>query len=153
MRQFRDEAGVEWQVYQTERNLSAEQRRDHLLPVEYRHGWLVFETADEKRRLAPIPEGWSELSDQALAGLCASAAAQSRRSKEGGETGASDSHLLSELQSVEERLTKTLDAVCEAPAVEKLDTGELIRVEETLALAASAAKEAISLRRKRRSTA
>jgi hypothetical protein len=41
--------------------------------------------------------------------------------------------------------------VCDAPAVEKLDTGELIRVEETLAIAAETAKQVVSLRRKRRS--
>ncbi len=36
-------------------------------------GWLVCETAGEKRRLAPIPSGWESLSDEALAELCVSA--------------------------------------------------------------------------------
>lgn len=29
-------------------------------------GWLTFESADEKRRLAPIPSGWDSLSDEEL---------------------------------------------------------------------------------------
>jgi hypothetical protein len=29
-------------------------------------GWLVFETAGEKRRLAPVPPGWAQLSDADL---------------------------------------------------------------------------------------
>ena len=27
----------------------------------FEQGWLVFESADEKRRLAPVPAGWEEL--------------------------------------------------------------------------------------------
>lgn len=42
-------------------------------------GWLAFESETEKRRLAPIPEGWTELSDQALAALCARATPAPRR--------------------------------------------------------------------------
>ena len=29
-------------------------------------GWLVFETKGEKRRLAPVPPNWAELSDAEL---------------------------------------------------------------------------------------
>jgi len=169
MRTFRDAAGVEWQMYQAERKLEGE-RRDHLLPAEYRHGWLVFESATEKRRLAPVPPGWRDLSDQALAALCASATVQARRSKpddrpapmpnddrgegrgarkaSGGE--ASSDPDRSRLEEVEVRLSETLEDVCDAPEVGTLDTGEWIRVEESLAIAADAAKEAVSLRRKRR---
>jgi hypothetical protein len=149
MRQFRDAAGVDWQVYQTDRSASAERGRDHLLPAEYREGWLVFESATEKRRLAPVPPGWSDLSDEALAGLCASATPPTRgprrRDKEAAPQGAA------ELHAVEERLNKTLEEVCDAPDAEKLDTGELMRVEKKLAVATQAAKEAVSLRRQRRS--
>jgi len=156
MRQFRDAAGVQWTVYQTERNASAE-RRDHLLPAEYRHGWLVFESATEKRRLAPVPPRWSDLSDEALVTLCESAVLQTRRAKntddrtakEGAEV--ADASLGSELKTVEKRLTESLSEVCESPEAEKLDTGELIRVEAKLAIASEAAKKAVSLRQKRRS--
>ena len=150
MRQFRDAAGVEWQVHLTDRTIAAEHRRDHLLPAEYREGWLVFESDTEKRRLAPVPEGWSDLSDEALSALCSNATVQTRREKRGEER--SVEPVAEELLSAtEERLAETLHEVCEAPAVEKLDTGELIRVEETLAIAAEAAKQVVSLRRKRRS--
>ncbi len=36
-------------------------------------GWLAFETDGDKRRFAPIPAGWEELSDQELEALCARA--------------------------------------------------------------------------------
>ena len=166
MRQFRDNAGVEWQVYQTERAAAADRRRDHLLPVEYREGWLVFESESEKRRLAPVPPDWAQLSDEALAAFCASAAIQTRAAKrsepratgdaadvaalgqeERGRTGIE----AAELQATEKRLKQTLSQVCDAPSVDKLDTGELIRVKETLAIAAETAKKVVSLRRKRRS--
>ena len=166
MRQFRDAAGIEWNVYHTERNASAE-RRDHLLPAEYRHGWLLFESASEKRRLAPVPPAWSDLSDEALAALCASAPVQIRRARNADESAAegvarqaepprarSDAPLAesssSELHKVEKRLTESLEEVCETPDAEKLNTGELIRVEEALSIAADAAKKAVSLRQKGR---
>jgi hypothetical protein len=113
-----------------------------------------------------VPPGWAELSDEALAALCASATLQTRGSKrseqrarrdvadvaalgqeERGRTGLEGA----ELQATEKRLTETLSQVCDAPSVEKPDTGELIRVEETLAIAAETAKKVVSLRRKRRS--
>ena len=173
MRAFRDAAGVEWQVYQAERKADGE-RRDHLLPAEYRQGWLVFESATEKRRLAPVPAGWLELSDEALAALCATATVQTRRAnagdrpaplpnddrdlegrrarealERGREVSNDPDH--AKLEEVHVRLNETLEEVCDAPAAEMLDTGELIRVEESLAIAADAAKEAVSLRRKRQS--
>lgn len=33
---------------------------------EYSAGWLVFQSAEEKRRFAPAPPGWSEFSDRDL---------------------------------------------------------------------------------------
>jgi len=50
-----------------------------------------------------------------------------------------------QLRELETRLSSALYAVCGLPPPEKLNTGELIRVEETLALATEAAKEAVSL--------
>lgn len=37
-------------------------------------GWLCFESASEKRRLAPIPIGWEELHSAQLRDLCSIAA-------------------------------------------------------------------------------
>lgn len=36
------------------------------LPPKLAHGWIAFECSDERRRVAPIPEGWTELSEEAL---------------------------------------------------------------------------------------
>lgn len=36
-------------------------------------GWLAFESNLDKRRLAPIPAGWEELTDLDLEALCARA--------------------------------------------------------------------------------
>ena len=54
-----------------------------------------------------------------------------------------------EIKKAQKALASALDEAC-VPDVEELDTGELIRIEETLAAAGQAAKEAISLRLRRR---
>jgi len=53
-----------------------------------------------------------------------------------------------QLARLEDQLEKSLDEVCVSPSVKQVNTGELIRIEETLAIAAEAAKEAVSLRRR-----
>ena len=35
-------------------------RRTITVASEYSDGWLCFEGEDEKRRLAPVPDGWEE---------------------------------------------------------------------------------------------
>jgi hypothetical protein len=43
-----------------------------LLPASYCAGWLTFECEDgARRRLAPIPRGWDDLSETALQALLA----------------------------------------------------------------------------------
>jgi hypothetical protein len=32
-------------------------------------GWIAFQSREERRRLAPIPEGWTQLTDAELARL------------------------------------------------------------------------------------
>lgn len=159
MRQFRDASGVEWRVSFTERR-EASGRREHYLPEAFRQGWLLFESANEKRRLAPVPPGWESLPDEALAALCATASPGAPRRGDapavlpvdaeapGGESPGEP--LRPELQRVQRQLGDSIAQVCAADRVDRLDTGELIRVEESLAIAAEAAKEAVSLRRKLR---
>jgi hypothetical protein len=55
-----------------------------------------------------------------------------------------------QLERLEHKIEKSLGEVCAAPAVRDVNTGELIKIEETLAIAAEAAKEAVSLRRRLR---
>jgi hypothetical protein len=86
-REYTDSEHVFWRVWEVIPQ-SIERRRllDRRLigrPPERRHrretrlllsngaaqGWLVFESATERRRLRPIPVDWFETSDEALAAL------------------------------------------------------------------------------------
>lgn len=168
MRNFRDAAGVEWTVYITTPSIASGRRVQHLAEA-YRSGWLVFESATEKRRFAPVPAEWAHLSDQALAALCQAATPQPAHRRAVArerpiesavappttrepDAASARQPLRTELREVTTKLDATIERVCDERAaddgVKKLDTGELIRVEETLALAAEMAKEAVTLRRK-----
>jgi len=87
-REFTDADGTEWQAWEVipstaerrsagERRFGARERDDrrtrHQTRVKLEDGmalgWLVFECAAGKRRLHPIPSGWSTLSDEQLAQL------------------------------------------------------------------------------------
>ena len=66
-------------------------------------------------------------------------------------TESSEEHpLRPRLNEIQEKFATARDELCEAPHVSKLNTGELIKIDETLAIASEAAKEAVSLRRKLR---
>ena len=52
------------------------------------------------------------------------------------------------LRATESKLKEALEEVCEDTEVHEQDTGELIRIEETLDAAREEAKRAISLRRR-----
>lgn len=43
-----------------------------------REGWLTFQCGAERRRLAPIPQGWTTLSDETLLALAMKAATVAR---------------------------------------------------------------------------
>ena len=78
LREFTDEGGHRWEVCDVspayvERRSGVERRRQprpdaverrkhrqHRMVVapRFRNGWLIFESADERRRLGPIPPGW-----------------------------------------------------------------------------------------------
>jgi hypothetical protein len=51
------------------------------LPESFRQGWLVFESGDELRRVAPIPEKWEELSTEELRLRCHNAVGAPRRTR------------------------------------------------------------------------
>ena len=46
---------------------------------EFTYGWLCFETVGEKRRLAPIPEGWDRADDETIEQWCCVAKPAVRR--------------------------------------------------------------------------
>ena len=54
------------------------------------------------------------------------------------------------LAALQEHLESVREEICDIAHVSELNTGEMIRVEETLAIAAEAAKEVISVRRRMR---
>lgn len=91
-REFADASGMQWQVWEVvpssaERRESPERRSQARTEVGRRvrqelrirmestlaQGWLVFESAHEKRRLRPIPEGWEQRDDGGLARLLSEA--------------------------------------------------------------------------------
>jgi hypothetical protein len=90
-REFRDPAGVRWEVWEVqpallERRLRLDETPDldrrttarKRAPVahELRFGWLVFEAEGAegtKKRLAPVPSGWASLDEEGLNGLLARA--------------------------------------------------------------------------------
>ena len=78
-REFTDERGESWRVWDVHPD-SLERRMandHHLRPAHERrrtpHGWLAFENRYERRRLAPIPEGWQEMDATQLRHLLADA--------------------------------------------------------------------------------
>src|SRR4051812_25164456 len=97
VRTLRDAMGRSWTVWDVNpqmvdrRRSSAKtaptaerrRRREARAPLSngFERGWLTFETVGEKRRLAPIPEGWADLPDEELLALLSEATvtANSRR--------------------------------------------------------------------------
>ena len=92
---FTDDHGRAWEVWEVfpevvERRLNEERRtvpratpdrRQHVdirfrMAPELRDGWLAFQSNDERKRLAPIPSGWSSLDDAALGELASRATRQ-----------------------------------------------------------------------------
>lgn len=103
-RTFVDTDGVAWQVWEVRPSLlerrkmrerraapraEGERRRSNrprpLIAVkeELRDGWLAFRSANEHRRRAPIPEGWTEMDDQELRDLLAGAIRFERAHRQG----------------------------------------------------------------------
>ena len=52
---FVDESGTSWDVFEV---YPSEERTVARVPVAFRSGWLCFQSATERRRLAPIPFDW-----------------------------------------------------------------------------------------------
>lgn len=88
-REFLDRHGTAWKAWaviprSAERRGEADRRLDSREQGERRtrhevriqmdddiaRGWLAFESAEQNRRLRPIPEGWEDLPDDELVALC-----------------------------------------------------------------------------------
>ena len=65
LRDFTDASGTVWQVWDV---MPAHRQAGRALYAEgMAGGWLCFECAREKRRLAPVPERWAEYTDVEMA--------------------------------------------------------------------------------------
>ena len=69
-REFFDLHGQRWEVWDVRLGDRGEARA---VRPDLAEGWLAFESSSEKRRLAPIPSGWSDLPEELLGQLCARA--------------------------------------------------------------------------------
>jgi len=82
LREFCDAAGVTWKVW----HVTPEHMHPRTAAKDYlgdlQEGWLTFECAGERRRLADVPHAWHELSDSALAALSRSASPVKQRAPE-----------------------------------------------------------------------
>lgn len=82
LRGFTDSTGVEWRVWEvfptkagaTFVESSHTSLKTSLKETPFANGWLCFESPIEKRRLAPIPDGWEFRDLTALEALCRKAA-------------------------------------------------------------------------------
>jgi hypothetical protein len=92
-RRIQDSEGRKWDIWEVypsavERRMSGEHgaippkgdverrsRREYrvVVPQQLQNGWLAFQTGEERRRLAPIPERWATLADAELRELLARA--------------------------------------------------------------------------------
>jgi hypothetical protein len=59
-REFTDPDGAEWRAWETRPAAGANVRN------ALAGGWLSFQSGRQRRRLAPVPEGWGEQSDEQL---------------------------------------------------------------------------------------
>ena len=87
LRDFVDREGVEWRVWSVtiDRSYSKGARAGFLGVLQ--DGWLCFEAASERRRLAGYPENWFAMSNDELVGLLAQATPVRRRNSTEFNTG------------------------------------------------------------------
>jgi len=76
-RLFDDRRGVSWDVWAV--YPEARPSQVSALPGSFQSGWLVFESALEKRRLSPIPGNWQTAASDELERLCEQAEVATRR--------------------------------------------------------------------------
>jgi hypothetical protein len=78
-RKFDDAHGVRWDAFAVHPSVATAGRG--ALPDPYQAGWLSFDSGKETRRLAPIPDGWKDLSDDGLRRLLDKAEAAPQRKR------------------------------------------------------------------------
>jgi len=76
-RVFEDSSGRRWHAFAVQSSSTTSGRTG--LPESFRNGWLVFDSTDEVRRVAPIPEAWVDLPLDKLRLLCEKAVSARKR--------------------------------------------------------------------------
>lgn len=70
MRDFIDDDGIQWTVFEVRREASGVGAKWTYLPAGFGDGWLCFESTGGKRRLGHYPERWRGFTDEQLIELC-----------------------------------------------------------------------------------
>ncbi|MGH7662868.1 MAG: hypothetical protein ACRENI_01000 [Gemmatimonadaceae bacterium] len=72
MRQFADETGTIWEVWEVDQ-AALQGVRNKQFATGFESGWLCFDSGREKRRLAPVPADWRALAEEELRELLVAA--------------------------------------------------------------------------------
>ena len=72
--EFVDSNGVNWRVWQTVPTSRTS------VSGEFENGWLTFESASGRKRLAPVPSNWDAATPERLEMMCRAATDVARRS-------------------------------------------------------------------------
>ncbi len=73
VRDIRDDAGTTWKVWAVMASSIHPKTAAEDYLGEYSEGWLCFESANQRRRLARFPQNWGKLPDKELLRLLKSA--------------------------------------------------------------------------------
>lgn len=76
-RVFDDSSGKRWHAFAVQPSSTTGSNIG--LPVTFKNGWLVFDSVDEARRIAPIPKEWVTLPIEQLRLLCQQAVSAPKR--------------------------------------------------------------------------
>ena len=74
VRDIVDENGTRWRVWQVARSAIHPKTAAEDFLGDYSDGWLCFECANQRRRLAHFPQDWDRMSDKEVLNLLAKAA-------------------------------------------------------------------------------
>ncbi|MFL5469591.1 MAG: hypothetical protein ACJ8AE_07360 [Gemmatimonadaceae bacterium] len=81
VRDFVDAKGVKWRVWPVARSSIHPRTAAEDFLGDFSEGWLCFESADERRRLARFPADWDRLPEPDLQKLLSAAVVVPKRGK------------------------------------------------------------------------
>ena len=81
VRDIVDQKGIKWRVWAVQRSSIHPKTAAEDFLGDYGEGWLCFESANQRRRLARFPQDWDRMADKDLIGLLTKAAVVPVRGK------------------------------------------------------------------------